>query len=157
VELCGQGCKYTLQVRKHVTVPEAHDPKIIFSKPPVTFNVSRRPGVLPTVHFNNQPRFKTKKICYVRPNWNLAPKLERLEPTIFQRKPEFPLGIGHLRSQFSRSFREVASPLTRLALLALGTLSRKGRGKTTLRRHRAPSITLRATISRMISLVPSRI
>jgi len=76
VEFCGQGCKDTLQVRKHVIVPEAHHAKIVLSEPAVTFNVSRRPGMLAAVHFNNQPRFKAKEVRYIRPNWNLAPKLE---------------------------------------------------------------------------------
>jgi hypothetical protein len=157
VEFCGQGCENTLQVGKHVVIPEAHNPKLVFRKPPVTLNVSGRLGVLTAIHFHNQSRFKAKKIRYIRPNWYLTPKLERLKPAASQGEPELSLSIGHLRPQFASSLRQKSSPLTRLAPLALGTLSRKGRWRNPRRRHRAPSISLRATISRMISLVPSKI
>jgi hypothetical protein len=32
--------------------------------------------MLPSVHLNNQPRFKAKKVRYIRSDWDLTPKLE---------------------------------------------------------------------------------
>ena len=157
MEFSGQGCENALQIRKHIVVPEADNPKVVFRKPPITFSVSGRFGMLAAIHLHNQTRVIGKKIRYIRPNWNLSPKLERLKSAVLQGEPELPLSIGHLRPQSTCSFRAGPSPLTRLAPLALGTLSRRGRGKSALRRHRALSIILRATISRMISFVPSRI
>jgi hypothetical protein len=97
LEFRGQGRKNAIQVRKHVVIPKAQNPKLVFRKPPVTLNVSGRLGVLTAIHFHNQPRLKGEKIRYIRPDWNLTPKLERLKSAVLQRKPELPFGIGHFR------------------------------------------------------------
>jgi hypothetical protein len=76
VEFCGQGCENTVQVRKHIVVPEADNPKVVFRKPPITFSVSGRIGMLTAIHFHNQTGLIGKKVRYKRPDWNLSSKFE---------------------------------------------------------------------------------
>jgi hypothetical protein len=95
IELCDQYRQNSFQIRKHVVVPETHDPKAIFREPPIAPLISFRPGVLAAINFQNQSLFEAEEVGDVGSNRDLTPKLERLEPAIPQRKPKLPFGIGH--------------------------------------------------------------
>jgi hypothetical protein len=66
----------SLQIRKHLIVPETNDPKIVFREPMISLHISHGVGVLTAIHFHHQPRPIAEKVRDVRPNWNLTPKLE---------------------------------------------------------------------------------
>jgi hypothetical protein len=94
----------------------------------VSLGITSGFSVLAAIHFHNQSGRVAEEIRYARPNWNQTPKFEGLKATISQGEPKFRFGIGHSRPQLASYIRKGSSPLTRLALLALGTLSREGRG-----------------------------
>jgi hypothetical protein len=93
--------------------------------------------MLAAINLDDQPLVEANKIRDIPPDRNLAAKLERREPAVAQRQPQFTLGIRHLRAQLTGYFDE--RPLTRPAPAARATLSRRGRGFNLPRRHREAS------------------
>src|ERR1700732_804021 len=62
VQLRRQTCQDSLQILKHIVVPEAHHTKLIFDEPIVAFDISNRIGVLTAVNLDDQSRFEKEKV-----------------------------------------------------------------------------------------------
>lgn len=50
--------------------------------------------MLSTVKLDDQFTFSAEKICDVRPDWRLTPKLEAVELAAAQLRPQLPLCVG---------------------------------------------------------------
>jgi len=82
VQLRRQTSQDALQILKHIVVPEAYDAKSVLREPCVSFDISRRLGMLTAIDLNDQSRFETEEVCNVRPNRNLSTEFECVESAI---------------------------------------------------------------------------
>lgn len=70
----------------------------IIREPAVPLSITHRLSMLTAVHLDNEAQIETEKIRDVRADRHLPAKFEILEASVFERKPELPLSVGHPRS-----------------------------------------------------------
>jgi hypothetical protein len=84
------------RARKHLGVPETENPEALRVKPGISCAVGRVFGVLTAIGLDDQARRETGEVGDVAPDRDLPPELAVRQPTVSQKPPQNPLGVGGL-------------------------------------------------------------
>jgi len=89
-ERCGSGFEDAAQHSipgRHFIVAEAQDPETLARKPGVTDGICLW-IVKGTIRLDDQTSAKASEVRHIRPNRNLPPELEAIEPPVAQEFPQ---------------------------------------------------------------------
>ncbi|MBT9137326.1 MAG: hypothetical protein DDT34_02416 [Firmicutes bacterium] len=92
---------HTLDIPRHLRIPEPQHAKSLATQPRIPRQVPR-PAVPTAIHLDHQPSPQIGEINDIRPDGRLSPKVQPQHPVQFsQLRPKLPLLWRHLLAQFA--------------------------------------------------------